>query len=364
MSLSIIALAAALQDAPEKPNAPPPTVVAPPIVYPPAPPPPPPPRVIEPTRSRANLASYVSDSDYPLEALMNGEEGTVGFRLTVGPDGRVANCIVFSSSGTPSLDDTTCSIMRRRARFTPARGLDGNPTSDSLSARITWRIDEEPPAPDDEAAATPAIVQRTRPVSPLPDLVRLADYPAEAVSQSRQGRTALILSVGPDGRVASCQVRTSSGSPDLDEAACRLMRERARFTPARDSQGAAVADDYWSHVTWRLQTPPPVAMQTPPPAAHPVPRRPLQSYVSTADYPASALRNREQGDVHFRLGVGADGRVTGCEVLATSGSSALDNAACSLMRRRARFSPAYGPAGAPVVSAHAGRIAWRLPATE
>ena len=322
--------------------------------------------MLEPTRSRANLASYVSDSDYPLEALMNGEEGTVGFRLVVGPDGRVANCSVIASSGTPSLDDTTCSIMRRRARFTPARDQYGNPTSDSLSARITWRIaeDEAPPAPDEEAAETPEIVQRTRPVSSLAGLASLADYPAEAVSQSRQGRTALILSVGPDGRVESCEVRASSGSPDLDEAACRVMRERARFTPARDSQGAAVADDYWTNVAWRLPPPPPIAMPAPPRSAHPVPRLPLQSYVSTADYPASALRNREQGDVHFRLAVGPDGRVTGCDVLATSGSAALDNAACSLMRRRARFSPAYGPAGTPVVSAHAGYIAWRLPATE
>ena len=103
---------------------------------------PPPPRTVEPARARANLASYVSNDDYPASALSREEEGTTRFRLTIGPDGRVTGCTVTGSSGSSTLDSTTCRLMRSRARFTPARDSNGNPTSDTHSAAITWRIQD------------------------------------------------------------------------------------------------------------------------------------------------------------------------------------------------------------------------------
>ncbi len=116
--------------------------VAPPA--PPAPPPPPPaPKKVEPARAKANLASLFSDEDYPASAQRAGEQGTTGFRLTVGPDGRVTGCTVTSSSGSSSLDSTTCRLLQRRARFSPARDSSGNPTTDSHNGRITWRLPEE-----------------------------------------------------------------------------------------------------------------------------------------------------------------------------------------------------------------------------
>jgi protein TonB len=124
---------------PMQPVPPPPPQPAPPPA--PAPPPPPqPPRTVQPAAARANLASYVSNDDYPASALRNEEQGTTGFRLTVGPDGRVSNCVVTSSSGSSALDAATCRIMRSRARFTPARNNLGENTTDTVNSRIVWRI--------------------------------------------------------------------------------------------------------------------------------------------------------------------------------------------------------------------------------
>ncbi len=95
-------------------------------------------RKVEPARARANLASYVSDEDYPSTAARNEEQGTTRFRLSVGPDGRVRDCTVTSSSGSSALDSTTCKLMRQRARFTPARDSDGNATGDTFSSAIRW----------------------------------------------------------------------------------------------------------------------------------------------------------------------------------------------------------------------------------
>jgi protein TonB len=96
------------------------------------------PRKVEPARARANLASYVSDEDYPSTAARNEEQGTTRFRLVVGPDGKVKECSVTSSSGSSALDSTTCKLMRQRARFTPAMDSSGRPTGDTVASAIRW----------------------------------------------------------------------------------------------------------------------------------------------------------------------------------------------------------------------------------
>jgi len=121
------------------PVAPPPQIT----VAPPRPPAPPPPRTIEPAKARANLASYVSNDDYPDSAIRNEEQGTTGFRLDVSADGRVSNCTITSSSGSSALDNATCRLMRSRARFTPATDSSGAKTSDSVSSRIRWVLPKD-----------------------------------------------------------------------------------------------------------------------------------------------------------------------------------------------------------------------------
>jgi protein TonB len=109
-----------------------------------APPPPAPPaRKLEPARARANLASYVSNDDYPASAIRSEEQGVTKFRLAVGPNGRVTDCTVTGSSGSTALDSATCRLMKSRARFTPARDSDGRPTSDQVSNAIRWVLPDE-----------------------------------------------------------------------------------------------------------------------------------------------------------------------------------------------------------------------------
>ena len=123
-------------------EAPPPVVtprapVAPPA--PPAPPPPPPPvRQVEARSAVGDLQGLFRGDDYPQSAIERDEQGAVTVRLTVGTNGRVSNCNVSSSSGSRTLDNATCRILRSRARFTPARDSNGNPTTDTVTQRIRW----------------------------------------------------------------------------------------------------------------------------------------------------------------------------------------------------------------------------------
>lgn len=105
---------------------------------------------------------------------------------------------------------------------------------------------------------------------------------------------------------------------------------------------------------------------TPPPA--PVSRaRPPQpmsdrgGWVTTDDYPPSALRDGLTGTTAIRLAIGSNGRVTECVVTGSSGSALLDDTACRVYARRARFRPALDDAGTPVASTRADRIVWRIP---
>lgn len=78
------------------------------------------------------------------------------------------------------------------------------------------------------------------------------DYPARAMRGDEQGRVGYHLEIRPDGRVGRCTINRSSGSAALDERTCRIVSARARFAPARDSEGNAVPDSRDGEVTWRL----------------------------------------------------------------------------------------------------------------
>ena len=87
-----------------------------------------------------NFASYISDTDYPAEAIRRGEEGIVGFTIEVSPQGRVAACSVTVSSGSAALDAATCRLLAERARFIPARNDRGEAVSDIVNGRIRWQL--------------------------------------------------------------------------------------------------------------------------------------------------------------------------------------------------------------------------------
>jgi protein TonB len=104
--------------------------------------------------ARGNPGSWVVNDDYPAAALRAGEAGTVGFRLYVDETGTVSACYVTSSSGSAILDNTTCSLMKRRARFNPARDAAGQPIPAYYSNRLRWEIPEESRVPATSWAST------------------------------------------------------------------------------------------------------------------------------------------------------------------------------------------------------------------
>ena len=124
---------------------PPPVFNPVPVAAPPPPPPPPPaapPVAATRATPRSSPGSWLSDADYPSRAQREERSGTAGFRLQIGADGRVTDCTITSSTGHPDLDEATCRLLPRRARFKPAKGSDGAEMPDTYNGRITWRLPE------------------------------------------------------------------------------------------------------------------------------------------------------------------------------------------------------------------------------
>ena len=81
------------------------------------------------------------------------------------------------------------------------------------------------------------------------------------------------------------------------------------------------------------------------------------------DYPAGALKRKEEGPVGFRLLIDPKGRVERCSITSSSGSSDLDGATCNIIVALSRFKPATNEADQPNYSEYAGRLTWRIPGT-
>lgn len=120
------------------PPPPAPIVLAPPPVAAPPPPAPSQARGAKP-KGQSSWARRIQDN-YPTSALRAEKEGRVGVRVTIGPDGRVSDCSVTSSSGTPELDSAACAGMRSYARYDPALNDAGQPTSGSASTAIVYKL--------------------------------------------------------------------------------------------------------------------------------------------------------------------------------------------------------------------------------
>ncbi|MCB2048351.1 MAG: energy transducer TonB [Novosphingobium sp.] len=75
------------------------------------------------------------------------------------------------------------------------------------------------------------------------------DYPSRALREERTGTTGFRVTVDASGRVIDCQVTSSSGHADLDQATCQNVSRRARFKPALED-GQPVQGTYSNRVRW------------------------------------------------------------------------------------------------------------------
>ncbi len=89
---------------------------------------------------RNNPARWVTDTDYKSRWIREGLSGTARFKLEVGVSGKVESCQITKSTGHSVLDQATCQLASKRARFKPATDGDGQKASGSYTNSIRWKI--------------------------------------------------------------------------------------------------------------------------------------------------------------------------------------------------------------------------------
>jgi protein TonB len=103
------------------------------------------------------------------------------------------------------------------------------------------------------------------------------------------------------------------------------------------------------------------AVQSPTGPAETLPRPRGGSLMVDDDYPAEALRLRQEGTARVELTISARGKASDCKVVTSSGSPILDRETCRMMTRWP-FEPARDGAGKKVAGTFATNFTWTLPA--
>ncbi|AQR72796.1 energy transducer TonB [Sphingomonas sp. LM7] len=172
-----------------------------------------PPRLIE-------TQPAISYDDYPIEAIRRGEAGVVSVLLKVSDEGSVMQCEVTESSLSKPLDEQTCSLLKRRARFAPATDASGRKVAGEYRLSTPWGLEKE-----------------HQPRTAIEAVLQVAELPS---GYDRPAKVQLVYYGA--GAPKECDVLTSSGSSLADRTACHYAtRTFSAEAPKSRSKSVAAA---------------------------------------------------------------------------------------------------------------------------
>ncbi|HEX8580449.1 MAG TPA: energy transducer TonB [Allosphingosinicella sp.] len=175
---------------------------------------------------------------YPAAAFAARREGHVGIRLTIEPDGRLSACEVTKPSGGADLDAHACKHLLAHARFHPGLDDEGRRVGGTVAAELGYQLRMLMNTLTGQPSATPPPHTPAVPLEPV-TAETLGITRATRLPNWTGGISAAVL-VRADGSVGACTLHSPTYLDAVDTAACRALRERVRFRPARDAQGQAV----------------------------------------------------------------------------------------------------------------------------
>ena len=129
-------------------------------------------------------------------------------------------------------------------------------TADENSPELELSTEDGPPRTSATISIPQPSTDLSRPVQPEGQnrwgRRIIENYPSRALRQEIEGTVGISVEVSTDGRVSTCIVTSSSGSPILDEAACSDMQRYARFTPALDRNGKPTTGSWSTRIVYAL----------------------------------------------------------------------------------------------------------------
>jgi hypothetical protein len=177
-----------------------------------------------------DVRAIFSYDDVPAYLIQKGNVNlTVYTRTTVTPDGTIQGCVAEVSSGDRKLDAYTCALIAKRAKFRPARWVDGSAAYGVIRVPVRWVVRNGPPSTDDSLRWT------------VPDV----DLSVNHLPKGAHSIVGLSLQVAADenGRPVSCAEwqpsKNDAGKhyPELVSIACQQVTAGLTLSPPVDAAG-------------------------------------------------------------------------------------------------------------------------------
>jgi hypothetical protein len=105
----------------------------------------------------------------------------------------------------------------------------------------TWGYD---PAVEDK------LTQPAQPVGSPAKWLRSDDYPVGSLTQGHNGLVRFRMDVDPSGQSTGCRVLYRTNPDEFADLSCKLLMQRARFTPALDAAGKPIKSYYINSIRW------------------------------------------------------------------------------------------------------------------
>lgn len=99
----------------------------------------------EPAHVVGNAGSFFGPDAYPPEAIRAGEQGRSVAKVAVDANGAATGCTTAVSSGSASLDATTCAIAMTKLHYLAARDSRGRAAAGSYTLPVRWVLPAEEP---------------------------------------------------------------------------------------------------------------------------------------------------------------------------------------------------------------------------
>jgi len=96
------------------------------------------------------------------------------------------------------------------------------------------------------------LTRRAWPANNLKKWVVADDYPPKMLSKGQQGTVNFRLSVDANGAPSACHIQLSTRPKEFDDAVCKALMKRAKFTPALDANGVAIASFFRNTVNFLI----------------------------------------------------------------------------------------------------------------
>jgi len=167
------------------------------------------------------LSIPVNANFYPIDSLIQNEEGRVLLNLTIAPDRSVASAELHTSSDYPRLDEAAIAIAGN-SRFTTNQEAETGNGSEVILGEVVWQLPLRP-AFDVGALSSNAINLEAPPhLVDLPADQNLARVPDASAVAGDQGVVRVRTTVSESGNALKTELVETSGFVALDNAAITL----------------------------------------------------------------------------------------------------------------------------------------------